>query len=64
MTERQRMSPTIERMFADALRRIFKAIDRRCEYAKNERPRETINRSTGQIYKTRAAEAHEATIRG
>jgi hypothetical protein len=58
------LAAKVDAMCAAALRRLHKTIDRRCQYAKGERPRETINRSTGQIYKTRAAEAHEATIRG
>ena len=55
------MSPTIERMFADAPRRIFKAIDRRCEHELGKRPRETVNRSVGQRYRDRAAELRDAT---
>lgn len=54
----------VDSMIAAARRRLHKEIDRKCEHAKGERPKETVNRSLGQLYRDRAAEAQEATIRG
>lgn len=51
-------------MIADARRRLYKAIDRRTQYALGARSRETINRSVGQVYRNRAREAQEAALRG
>lgn len=57
------LSPTIEAMCAAALRKLHKAIDRRARIALGEPP-EKVNRSTGQLYRDRDAEAREAGIRG
>lgn len=60
----QSMSPRIDRMIADAIRRLFQRIDRRVEHAKGEISTETLNRALGQLNRDREAEAREAAIRG
>jgi hypothetical protein len=57
------LSPKIDAMFEAARRRLHRDIDRKCRIALGEKG-ETVNRSTGQLYRDRAAEAREAELRG
>ena len=54
------LAAKVDAMCAAAIRRLHKAIDRRAGYAKGI-PREMVNRSTGQLYRDRAAELRDAT---
>lgn len=54
------MSPKIDAMFEAARRRLHRDIDRKCRKALGEKS-ETVNRSTGQLYRDRAAELRDAT---
>lgn len=64
MGEVSPLEQLVDGMCAIARRRLFKEIDRRCEHELARRPKETVNRSLGQRYRDRDAEAREAQLRG